>query len=581
MYFAVLSLASVGYGDTLVTPGEHSLNSFFLLLGQLYAAKICADLTWLTATYNFSEAQYQARRAQMWIALQKMQVPSQLAGRVLAYQSYVAASTREDLSQAAFVGLSGNLKEELRIVAYRLLVCQAPFLRMQSKEVLSLIVSQLTDKVYLPLDVIMRTGDVGRELFFMRRGKAGVFNKLECLNSAGNPLLTVYSVGNYFGELGMLTGNPRSAWVVASTYCVCSVLPYEAVEILTQEVPGAFTVLVQSIVSRYKLKPSVTWSDISRRILAKFDVDDLEDAYEKFCALDGAGDEELSARNFDEALRRLKVPELDRKILWADMDEDNSGFVSQDEFTSKLITETARCDGSPDASRATSKATFDSFAWTARSNVPPDADRSDALSRRARMRQGTKEGQLRFQRSGSRHGTRRGTRHGTWSRSSRRHETGGREPMPRTAGNPEAARAFDAAGAQEQASRFLMELVLEAPCTLSGNGSGGREKTHFGSPQPGVPTHAHAGARSPIAHPLPFNMPCRGSSFHRLCKGGGARGFPRLPKVGRRRWVERSRRITDASSMPRNAQHGSCSSRRRPCIGGAVRLFDTVYSRLI
>merc|ERR1739845_24497 len=53
-------------------------------------------------------------------------------------------------------------------------------------------------------------------------------------------------------------------------------------------------------------------------------------------------DDELSARAFEEAMRRLKVPPLDRKIFWAEMDTDNSGTVTLKEFASRMTTEPCR-----------------------------------------------------------------------------------------------------------------------------------------------------------------------------------------------------------------------------------------------
>ena len=39
VYFAALSITSVGYGDILSTPLERACNAFLLILGQLFVAK--------------------------------------------------------------------------------------------------------------------------------------------------------------------------------------------------------------------------------------------------------------------------------------------------------------------------------------------------------------------------------------------------------------------------------------------------------------------------------------------------------------------------------------------------------------
>mmetsp|Transcript_112699 Transcript_112699/g.325623 ORF Transcript_112699/g.325623 Transcript_112699/m.325623 type:complete len:979 (-) Transcript_112699:130-3066(-) len=336
-YFAALSLTSVGYGDVLVTPLERGVNAAFLLLFQLFCTKVCADLTWLTNTHNYWEAEHQALRAQTWASLQNMQVPPVLRQRVLAFQSYKAKVHREDLNQPIFNGLSANLIAELRLCAYRNLVLQAVFLREQPKQIIRLIVGSVVDEVFLPADFILRCGGVGRELYFVRRGSAAVYIGTEPPIWGVSTEVASYVVGNYFGELAMLTGKPRAAWVMASTYCVCTVLPYSAVEKLAQDHPGAFTKLVQSMISAYNLKASMRWEDVLAKMQAKYCFNGPEESFTWLCAQGGdIEDEHLTAKAFEEGMRRLKVPQLDRKIFWAQMDMDSSGEVSFEEFLENM-----------------------------------------------------------------------------------------------------------------------------------------------------------------------------------------------------------------------------------------------------
>merc|ERR1712100_222291 len=74
-YFAVIGLTSVGYGDLLVTSLEHNFNCFVLLFSQLFAAQVCAELTWLTSMYNQHESVIHERRRSLVLALDKMGVP--------------------------------------------------------------------------------------------------------------------------------------------------------------------------------------------------------------------------------------------------------------------------------------------------------------------------------------------------------------------------------------------------------------------------------------------------------------------------------------------------------------------------
>eukprot|EP00927_Polykrikos_kofoidii_P073462 TRINITY_DN6949_c2_g1_i1.p1 TRINITY_DN6949_c2_g1~~TRINITY_DN6949_c2_g1_i1.p1 ORF type:complete len:900 (-),score=121.91 TRINITY_DN6949_c2_g1_i1:88-2787(-) len=346
VYFAILSVTSVGYGDSLLTSTERAVNCVNMLLSFIFTAKVCADLTWLTSTHNHWQAHHQAIRTQTRVALNQMRVPCNLADRVLAYQNYVAMVHTEDLAQPAFKGLSENLMKELSLCAYRGLVMQAPFLREQPKDVIMLMVNALKDQVYLPADLIVCAGFKGRDLYFVRRGRAAVFLGPDEAPKWGiSEEVASYGAGNYFGELAMLTGKPRAAWVMAKTYCVCSVLPHSAIEKLGEECPKAFTRLVQAMVRVYKLNAQTTWDDVTKRLVERGIVD-AEDAYQWFCEKgERPEEEELTAKAFTEGMQRLKVPELDYKIFWAEMDNDNSGIVDIEEFCQKMkFVEDTSCD---------------------------------------------------------------------------------------------------------------------------------------------------------------------------------------------------------------------------------------------
>lgn len=364
-YFACIGLTSVGYGDKLVTTAERAVNSVMLLAAQLFAAKVCADLTWLVSTHNIRQQQIQSNRAQTRQVLTHMGLPRSLVERVLAYQRYVATVHKEDLMGPAFAGLSDNLIKELRLCSYRSLVLRAPFLREQSREVIALIVGALRDMVFLPADLIMRAGMRSRDLYFMRRGRAAVYLGSEIAPRWGvSEEVTTHEPGHYFGEIGMLTGRPRGAWVMAKTYCVVSILPYTAIEQMNEEFPGAFTTLVQSMVKEYDMKASLSWADVATRLNER--VGSVEDAFAWCC---GRGDwlddheDELSAEAFDQAMRRMKVPELDRKIFWADMDKHNTGVISFQEFTDQFASATFVDRGFATPQRRGSTATVGSVGY--------------------------------------------------------------------------------------------------------------------------------------------------------------------------------------------------------------------------
>lgn len=401
-HFAVIGLTAVGYQDLLVTAAEHGMNTIILLLSFLVAASVCADLTWLTSMYNQHKTTTHERRRRLLQALDRMGVPKVLVTRVLAYENYEHSMHADNMDQEAFQGLSKNLIVELKLCAYRTLVLQAPFLRMQPTEVISSIVKELRDVVYLPSDFIVRTGEHGRELFFVRRGEAKAYIGTTVPVWGQSQEVGVIKTGNYFGELAMLTGLARGSFVMASFYCVCSILPYSAVEYLMEEHPESFTTLVQSMVAMYNLKPSSnSWRTLSAKIGRRYNLNSDRDAFAWFQQQDITIPDtemaELSARAFDVALQQMNVSQLDRRIFWSELDIDASGGISFEEFTSKFrfandddaeseVFSATCTDNTVSDSRLSSKVLTkgrsQSFTSSRCSSPPPEPTAADQLRQR-------------------------------------------------------------------------------------------------------------------------------------------------------------------------------------------------------
>merc|ERR1712028_29840 len=135
----------------------------------------------------------------------------------------------------------------------------------------------------------------------------------------------------------MLTGAPRGSFVLATSYCICSILPYSAVEDLVERRPEAFTSLVQTMVRMFKLRSELSWKDLSVRLTEKFGFKSDLEAFAWFKSHwdnpfeDDLEPPELNAKSFDLALQTCKVQHLDRIIFWSEMDKDASGGISYDE----------------------------------------------------------------------------------------------------------------------------------------------------------------------------------------------------------------------------------------------------------
>ncbi len=89
---------------------------------------------------------------------------------------------------------------------------QVPIFRMLSKENIDFIVERLKFKTFSADETICKVGDPGDEMYIVISGRVKI-----CIYNENNKEQIVASLipGDYFGEMSLLTGEPRSASVIA------------------------------------------------------------------------------------------------------------------------------------------------------------------------------------------------------------------------------------------------------------------------------------------------------------------------------------------------------------------------------
>jgi len=88
----------------------------------------------------------------------------------------------------------------------------------------------LKPRVFLPNDLLITCGEIGKEMYLIERGKCIVCNEDKTIS------YTTLKEGDYFGESCLLGATVRMATVYAKTYCDCFVLGKDAFN----EVMGAY-----------------------------------------------------------------------------------------------------------------------------------------------------------------------------------------------------------------------------------------------------------------------------------------------------------------------------------------------------
>jgi small-conductance mechanosensitive channel/CRP-like cAMP-binding protein len=103
--------------------------------------------------------------------------------------------------------------------------------------------TQLTPRPFAPGDLATRQGDPSDSLYILARGDVGIFREPEPGSAAARQRLTKLSAPSYFGEMGLLTGQARTATVIAESDVLCYRLDKRGFE----EIIRARPVLVEAI----------------------------------------------------------------------------------------------------------------------------------------------------------------------------------------------------------------------------------------------------------------------------------------------------------------------------------------------
>jgi glucose-6-phosphate 1-dehydrogenase len=95
-------------------------------------------------------------------------------------------------------------------------------------------------------DLVIRKGEIGRELYLISRGE------VEVLDGSDHVVATI-GEGNFFGEISLLTAAPRSASVRAKSYCDFFVLDKSEFARVLRERPRFLKSILETAQARYNV----------------------------------------------------------------------------------------------------------------------------------------------------------------------------------------------------------------------------------------------------------------------------------------------------------------------------------------
>ncbi|OQR89400.1 Voltage-gated Ion Channel (VIC) Superfamily [Thraustotheca clavata] len=263
--FATTDPLSGGYrltylNATSLPSGLLEISNFLALFGILLGSIIISSSVFVVQSWNRAGYQFRKRLDIIHNEMEYLQLPAHLRNRVQMYHQYLwthQGSATEKITLLQDEGMSEPLRKEIAIFMYRDLLSKIPLFRTASDQLLGMICLFLKTVIYLPKDIIITRGELGKDLFIIAKGSVVVLGEdaLSTLLVQSNtdiPHDIVLKEGSFFGEIGLLMEIERTRTVVAQTICELGVLSKANFNRVMNQFP-AFAIEIAKLMLQRKL----------------------------------------------------------------------------------------------------------------------------------------------------------------------------------------------------------------------------------------------------------------------------------------------------------------------------------------
>ncbi|CAH8309866.1 unnamed protein product [Eruca vesicaria subsp. sativa] len=214
MYFAVVTMATVGYGDI------HAVNSREMIFAMAYisfdmilGAYLIGNMTALIVKGSKTE-RFRDKMADIMRYMNRNKLGRNIRGQItghlrLQYESsYTEAAVLQDIP----VSIRAKIAQTL----YLSYIEKVPLFRGCSSEFINQIVIRLHEEFFLPGEVIMEQGSVVDQLYFVCHG---VLEEIGTAKDGSEEIVSLLQPDNSFGEISILCNIPQPYTVRVSELC--------------------------------------------------------------------------------------------------------------------------------------------------------------------------------------------------------------------------------------------------------------------------------------------------------------------------------------------------------------------------
>lgn len=231
VYWAVTTLTTVGYGDiSAKTPVQMIYAATTQVLGVGVFGFVLSNVASLLGRLDAAREHHMSILDRIETYMGYNALPKDLRLQIRSYYRYLWETRHGYEDQDILQTLPPKLRSDVSLHLNKDIIEKVPILNGAEEDLVRDLVSKLAPKILVPGEKVFHVDEPGDAMYFVHTGR------VEILSRENSPL-AVLPAGSFFGEMALLTNNPRSATARAITYCDLFVLSREDFEKVLNRYP--------------------------------------------------------------------------------------------------------------------------------------------------------------------------------------------------------------------------------------------------------------------------------------------------------------------------------------------------------
>ncbi|WAR00060.1 CNGA3-like protein [Mya arenaria] len=243
-YWSTLTLTTIGETPQPDRDIEYLFVVVDFLIGVLIFATIVGNVGSMITNMNATRAEFQQKMDGVKQYMEFRKVSKELEQRVIKWFDYLWINKQSLNEEEVLSALPDKLKAEIAIHVHLDTLKRVALFQDCEPGLLVELVLKLKLQVFSPVDYICRKGDIGKEMYIVKRGQLGV------VSDDGKTTFATLSEGSVFGEISILNiagnknGNRRTANIRSVGYSDLFCLSKDDLWEVLNQYPDAKKILI-------------------------------------------------------------------------------------------------------------------------------------------------------------------------------------------------------------------------------------------------------------------------------------------------------------------------------------------------